>query len=111
MTKIIFKTRRIFKEFEDIFNNENFTLKRHWIKRVVFWKTINSKWNIQYKTAKKLLDIYNEYYNLHKKIESIFIKEKILNYQKNVWREVIFEYIDDWNYSLFKFIDEILALA
>lgn len=110
MTKIIFKTRKIYKEFEDIFNNENFTLKRHWIKRVVFWSTIKSKWNIQYKTAKKLLDIYNEYYSWNKKIENIFNIENILKYKKTQ-REVVFEYIDDWNHTLFKFIDEILALA
>jgi len=110
MKKIVFKTQKIYKEFKDILIDENISLKKYWFKRVIFWNIINSNWKIQYKTAEKLLKIYNDYYESKRRLETLFLEDKLLN-NKTSGRKVFFEYIDDKNYTLFNFIDEVLSLA
>ena len=110
MTKRVFKTKEIYIEFKNILDDNNFSLKKYWFKRVVFWNTIRASWKIQYKTAEKLLIIYNNYYKSKRRLETLFIEDKLLNYKVST-KKVFFEYINDDNFTLFNFIDEILSLS
>ncbi len=110
MKIIVFKTQWTYKEFKDILRDEEFSLKKYWFKRVIFWNILNSHWKIQYKTAEKLLIIYNDYYKSKRRLDTLFLEDKLLNYKVDT-RKVFFEYVDDNNYTLFNFIDEVLSLA
>lgn len=110
MNKTVFKNIDIHNEFRKILDNKKFWLKRYWFKRVAFDRSINTSWKIQYTTGIKLLKVYKEYYETHKKVTDIFKWEKLLSNEENE-RKVIFTYIDDKNYSLYKVINEVLSLA
>ena len=108
MIQGIFKNEEIYNNCLIILNNQLFTLKSYWFKRVAFENIINSTGKIQYKTSVKLLKVYNDYYKTNFSIKDIFKSRKLLNQTKSI--KVNFNFIDDWWSALDKVIEEVLSL-
>lgn len=108
MNNSIFINKESYNKFYMILLNNDFSLKRFWFRRVVFWEVINSTWKIQYKTAKKLLNIYNSYYKLNLSLEDIFNMNLLMN-NWNI-KEVEFEFKKyDTTEVVYSFINEVLG--
>lgn len=104
----IFNNKKSYDEFHKIFCNNQFSINKFWFKRSMFLQTINSNGKIQYKTALKLLNIYNSYYKLNLNLNDLFNMNLLMN--KRQYREVQFEF-KKYNTKevIFSFIDEVLG--
>jgi len=108
MSKGVFLKKEFYDDFNKIFLDNDFSLKRFWFRRVVFGNIINSDWKIQWCTVAKLLIVYNTYYNSRASFKDLFNMNLIMN----MWdyKQVEFEFQKhNSNDVLFRFIDEVLG--
>lgn len=106
--KQLFKDNKIIDNITNIIQEKKFSVKKYWFKKVYLQNLISKNSKIQFKTAKQILQMYNDYLNLNHDIQDIFNTDFIINYTPNVI-EFVFRKNDLENYH-FKFIEAILSI-
>lgn len=106
--KQLFKDIEIIDNITNIIQDKKFSVKKYWFKKVYLQNLLSKDSKIQYKTAKKILQMYNDYLNLNQDLENIFNTDFLINYNPNVI-EFVFKETDNENHH-FKFIEKILSI-
>lgn len=106
--KQLFKDNWIIDNITKIIQDKKFTVKKYWFKKVYLKNLLSQNLKVQYKTAKQILQMYNDYLNLNYDIEDIFNTDFFINYSPNII-EFVFNENDLENHH-FKFIEKILSI-
>ncbi len=105
----LFKDNLIIDNFSNLIQDKKFTVKKYWFKKVYLTNLIKLQSKIQVKTAKQILEMYNDYLNLNQDLEDIFNINYLINYSEN---QIEFKFNQTPSKEItFKFIERILSIS
>jgi len=106
--KSIFKNDLIVDNIKIIIQDNKFSVKKFWFKKVQLTDFIEIRPKIHQKTANKILEMYNDYHKKDLSLEDIFNTSGIIKYKNDL---IEFRFSEDESNNFhFKFIERILSI-
>jgi hypothetical protein len=75
------KNDEIFKNIMKILNNKKFSITKYGIKPSYIIEKLEKKSKIQLSSAKKIKNVYNDFYKTNFKIDELFNLKMLINYE------------------------------